>query len=95
MANSAHISIVWSDYMMYRMNLRTFHQSKIESILRYSTERYFDHATLRRIAIGHHDRVLVLIPYEQSGKTITPVTIHATTREQINFRVKTGRFTNE
>jgi hypothetical protein len=95
MANSDQISIIWSDYMMYRMNLRKFNQSKIESILRYSSERYFDHATHRRIAIGHHDRFLVMIPYEQSGKTITPVTIHATTRGQINFRIKTGRFKNE
>ncbi|MBN1552406.1 hypothetical protein JW979_13110 [bacterium] len=81
--------------MLYRMNLRKFDQDKIESILRYSDERYFDHATRRRIAIGHHDRVLVMIPYEQSGETITPVTIHATTRGQINFRIKTGRFKNE
>lgn len=33
-----------------------------------------------------------LIPYEQSNNTITPITIHVTTRQQIRFRLKAGRF---
>jgi len=35
-------AIVWTDYMKYRANLRGFDLAKIEDILRYSTERYFD-----------------------------------------------------
>jgi hypothetical protein len=35
---------------------------------------------------------LVLIPYEQNENKITPITIHTTTRQQIRFRLKTGRF---
>ena len=42
--------------------------------------------------VGQHGKQLVLIPYEQSENTITPITIHATTRQQIRFRLKTGRF---
>jgi hypothetical protein len=42
--------------------------------------------------VGRHGRLLVMIPYERIGDDITPVTIHATTRQQINFRVKNGRF---
>ncbi len=57
MTNSSQRSIIWSDYMKYRMNLRIFNQNNIENILRYSTERYFDYVTHRRIVIGHHDRV--------------------------------------
>jgi len=41
---------------------------------------------------GRSDSRLVVIPYEQEGENFTPVTIHATTRQQINFRLKTGRF---
>ena len=91
MKNPEQISIVWSDYIKYRIDLRGFDLKKIESILRYSDERYFDNVTQRRIAIGRHDRLLVMIPYEQSGGNMNPVTIHATTRQQISFRLKTGR----
>ncbi|GAB4176209.1 MAG: hypothetical protein Fur006_07080 [Coleofasciculaceae cyanobacterium] len=44
------------------------------------------------IAVGKHREQLVLIPYEQNENIITLVTIHATTRQQIRFRLKTGRF---
>lgn len=91
MENPEQISIVWSDYMKYRIYLRGFDLKKVETILRYSDERYFDTVTQRRIVIGRHDRLLVMIPYEQSGEKMNPITIHATTRQQINFRLKTGR----
>ena len=39
--------------------------------------------------------VLVMIPYEAEAKTITPVTVHATTRQQIKLRLKMGRFAIE
>jgi hypothetical protein len=87
--------IVWSDYLTYRSELRGFELSKIENILRHSGERYFDTATRRLIVVGKHDDRLVIIPYEKQGDEITPVTIHATTRQQINFRLKTGRFIYE
>ncbi len=38
---------------------------------------------------------LIMIPYEVHGDTIRPITVHAVTRQQINFRIKTGRFSNE
>lgn len=87
--------IVWSDYLRYRSELRGFELSKIENILRHSGERYFDTATRRLIVVGKHDDRLVIIPYEKQGNEITPVTIHATTHQQINFRLKTGRFIYE
>ena len=37
----------------------------------------------------------MMIPYELEGRTLTPVTIHVTSRQQINSRIKSGRFTNE
>ncbi|MBI4691026.1 MAG: hypothetical protein HY754_12305 [Nitrospirae bacterium] len=78
--------------MKYRAELRGFELSKIENILRHSGERYFDTTTHRLIAVGKHDDRMVIIAYEKHGSEITPATIHATTRQQINFRIKTGRF---
>jgi len=87
--------IVWTDYMKYRAELRGFELSKVEDILRYSGERYLDSTTQRLIVVGKHDDRLVIIPYEKHGSEIIPVSIHATTRQQINFRLKTGRFIYE
>ena len=89
------MNIVFSDYLTYRAKLRGFDLTKIEEIVKYSSERYFDTAIGRRVVVGKHDTRLVLIPYEQDGGQRVPVTIHATTRQQVNFRVKTGRFMYE
>jgi len=53
---------------------------------------YYDTETNRIIAVGKHDNRLLIIPYEVINDLITPVTIHATTRQQIRFRLTTGRF---
>lgn len=86
-------TIVWSDYMRYRAKLRGFSLEKIEEILRYSSERYFDTETHHMVVVGKHDNCLIIIPYDKDGDTIVPVTIHAITRQQIRFRLKSGRFT--
>jgi len=88
-------SLVWSEYIKYRAGFRRFELAKIEDIIRYSRERYFDTVTRRMIVVGKHDDRLVMIPYQRKGNEIIPVTIHATTRQQINFRLKTGRFIYE
>jgi hypothetical protein len=87
--------MVWTDYMRYRAESRGFELPKIENIIRYSGERYSDTVTNRWVVVGWHDKNLVLIPYETKGNTIKPVTIHSTTRQQINFRLKSGRFRYE
>jgi uncharacterized DUF497 family protein len=86
-------NIIWSDYLQYRAKLRGFELDKIEEILKYSGERYYDTETDRLIAVGKHNNSLVIVPYEYVGDFITPVTIHATTRQQIRFRLKSGRYT--
>ena len=88
-------TIVWTEYMKYRLNLRGYALTMVEQILRYSSERYVDTVTGRMVAIGRHGKLLVMIPYELKGRTLTPVTIHATSRQQINSRIKSGRFKNE
>ena len=85
----------WTEYMKYRAQLRGFDLTKIENIVKYSTERYSDTITGSRIAVGRHDDKLVMIPYEVDENLIRPVTIHVTNRQQISFRLRTGRFTYE
>ncbi|MCH8292098.1 hypothetical protein IH992_13470 [Candidatus Poribacteria bacterium] len=89
------MTIVWTDYLKYKAKLRGFELAKIENIVRYSLERYSDTVTGRRVAVGRHDSKLVMIPYEADNDSVTPVTIHVTTRQQIDFRMRTGRFTHE
>jgi len=90
----ADVTIVWSAYMKHRCKLRGFDPALVEQIVRYSVERYRDEATGRLVVIGRHHDGLVVVPYEIAGDEVTPVTVHATTRQQISFRRKTGRFTD-
>ena len=85
-------TIVWTDYVKYRVSLRGYDFKKLENILLHSTERYLDNETGRTIVVGRHDERLVMIPCEGEGNEIIPVTVHATTRQQIRFRLRTGRF---
>ncbi|HHB91355.1 MAG TPA: hypothetical protein ENK60_08630 [Anaerolineae bacterium] len=86
------LEIVWSDYLKHRARVRGFKLAEIERILRFSSERYFDVASGRYVVVGRHGEKLVLIPYEIVEDKLVPITIHATSRQQINFRIKTGRF---
>ncbi|KJV07041.1 hypothetical protein [Methylocucumis oryzae] len=88
-------SLIFTDYLKYRAQLRGFDLDLIEKIIRYSPERYIDSESYRFVVIGDHANKLVMIPYEETENTITPVTIHATTRQQIKFRLTTGRLSHE
>jgi hypothetical protein len=88
-------TIVWTEYMKYRLSLRGYDLATVEQILRYSSERYVDTVTGRVLAIGRNKKLLVMIPYELKRRNLMPVTIHATSRQQINSRIKSGRFKNE
>lgn len=88
-------NIVWTEYLQYRAELRGFDLTELERIIRYSIERYVDTETGRTIAVGLHQKQLVIIPYEVDIETITTVTVHSTTRQQIRFRLRTGRFMYE
>ncbi len=88
-------TIVWTEYMKYRLSLRAYDLTTVEQILRYSSERYVDMVTGRVVAIGRYQKLLVMIPYELKGRTLKPMTIHTTSRQQINSRIKSGRFKNE
>ncbi len=81
--------------MRYRAQLRGFDLEKLAQIITHSTERYYDTETGRTVIVGRHDNKLVIMPYETVQNTITPITVHTTTRQQINFRLKTERFIHE
>jgi hypothetical protein len=83
---------IWTEYLKHRAHTRGFDLAIIEHILRFSHERYFDTVTQRMVAVGPHGSRLVMVPYDQHNDSVTPVTIHATTRQQINFRLRTRRF---
>ena len=87
--------IVWSTYMKFRAAQRGYDLTKIEEIVRYSDEQYFDTVTHRVVVVGRHDDRLVVILIEREGNSIMPVTIHAMSRQQIRFRLRSGRFTHE
>jgi hypothetical protein len=91
----AEPTIAWTEYMKYRLDLRGYDHATVEHIVRYSSERYVDTVTGRFVVIGRHEKLLVMIPYERKGGTLTPVTIHATSRQQINSRFRSGRLRNE
>ena len=84
--------IRWSDYMLYRMKERGYEAAEVEEIIRHSAERYTDTDSGRTVIVGRHDELLVLIPIETDGSTIVPITVHTTTRQQIRFRLQSGRF---
>ena len=89
------MKVIWTDYLKFRVKQRGFDLSKIEDVVRYSSEIYYDTVTGRNIVVGRYDNNLIMIPYEISDDSMTPVTVHVTTRQQINFRIKTCRFKNE
>ncbi len=89
------MEIIWTEYIQYRAKLRGFDLDEIERIVRYTSERYIDTVTGRLVAIGRHKRTLVMIPYEVEARMLIPITIHTTTRQQINVRLKTGRLMYE
>jgi hypothetical protein len=84
--------IVWTDYLRYGAELRGFDLADVERIARSSNERYLDSITGRNVVVGKHGALLIMVPHDVSGEDIIPVTVHATTRQQITFRVKAGRF---
>jgi len=89
-----NFKIRWTDYLIYRMKVRGYQKEKIDHIIRYSSERYFDTETRRFVIIGKHGNKEVIIPYDTEGKSIIPVTIHAISRQQIRYRKLSGRFEN-
>ena len=89
------MDVVWTEYLKYRATLRGFDLDGVEQVVKSSRERYMDTATNRHVVVGRCGKTLVLVPYEATENVLTPITIHATTRQQIEFRINAGRFVHE
>ncbi|OGV71118.1 MAG: hypothetical protein A3K19_30610 [Lentisphaerae bacterium RIFOXYB12_FULL_65_16] len=87
--------VVWTDYMKFRARLRGFDLAEIERIVRSGEERYIDTVSGRRVVVGRHGRLRVVIPYEETAGEVIPITVHVTSRQQINFRIRSGRYAHE
>lgn len=87
--------IVWTDYLRYRAKQRGFRLATLERILDRSAEKYIDTETGRMVVIGRDSNRSIMIACEVEGSMITPITVHAITRQQIRFRIEAGRFTSE
>lgn len=87
--------VEWTDYLKFRAALRGFDLASVEEVVRYSGERYIDTSTGRLIAVGRHGADLILVPYEQEGNVLRPVTVHRTSRKQILARIKSGRLRHD
>jgi hypothetical protein len=85
---------VVTDYLTIEWT-RGFDLLLIEQIIRYGSERYYDVETQRVIAAGEHGDKLVMIPYDETVTELILVTIHVTSRQQIKFRLTTGRLIYE
>ena len=86
------VRIIWTECLKYRAALRGFDLATLESIIRSSSERYHDAETGRVVVVGRHAMRLVVIPCDGHGDIVTPVTVHAITRQQTRCRLSTGRF---
>ena len=84
--------VVWTAYLKHRARLRGFDLAEIERIVRFSEERYFDVITQRTVVIGRDRKQLLLVAYEQKQETMIPIIVHVTTRQQVMFRLRRGRY---
>ncbi len=82
-------TIVWTEYMKYRLSLRGYDLATVEQILRYSSERYVDTVTGRVVAIGRHEKLIVMIQYEL--KAITTFSPRMVLKRSSTCNPKVGR----
>ena len=85
-------TVVFTDYLRFRAGLRGFDLDAVGEIVLHSTERYEDTVSGRQVAVGPYGNGLALIPYEVDADAIIPVTVHMTSRQQIRYRLRSGRF---
>jgi hypothetical protein len=91
------VEVKYSDHLQFRMNMRRIPKQMPERIYYDSTQRYYNHHTLRRIAVMEvyyqRRRTLMMIAYDQFPDYAEVITIHTITRQQIREHVEIGRWT--
>ncbi len=93
------MEIKYSNHLRFRMRVRQIPLRMPERIYRESTQRYYNHHSLRRIAILDVSyklrRTLMMIAYDQYPDYVEILTIHTITKKQIRNRLRSGRWTHE
>jgi hypothetical protein len=93
------MEIKYSDHLRFKMRVRNIPENLPERICRESVQRYYNHHTLRHIAVmeTHYQglRTLMMIAYDQFPDHIEILTIHPITKKQIQDRLKNERWTHE
>lgn len=88
--------IRYSSHIKLRLKIRNIPYKLPSEIYRLSTEKYFDKAVGREIAIKtvkHKDKLReMMIVYEEYKEYTTIITIHPLKKNQKNNRVQTGRW---
>lgn len=93
------MEIRYSDHLRFKLRVRDIPGQVPERIYRESRQRYDNHHTLRHIAVMqvhyHRHRTLMMIAYDRRADHVEIVTIHPITKDQIQERLRTGRWTYE
>jgi len=88
-----------SSHLQFKLRVRKISETLPERIYRESKQRYQNHHTLRHIAVMQvyykRRRTLMMIAYDQFADYAEIVTIHPITKDQIQDRVRIGRWTYE
>jgi hypothetical protein len=88
--------VQYIDYFLDRLRFRKIPQAVAERVLCEATERYFDVETGRFIAIkevqyGRRKKRL-MVAYEEQGNEVTPITVHAVTKRQVQSKIERLRW---
>lgn len=93
------MEIRYSDHLRFKLRVREIPERIPEWIYRESRQRYYNHHSLRRIAVMEvryfQRRTLMMIAYDHLPDHVEIVTIHPITQDQIQDRLRTGRWTYE
>lgn len=93
------MKVIYSKHLCFKMQQRDISESVPGRIYRESTQRFYNHHSLRQIAVSEvfyrQRKVLMMIAYDQMPDEVEIITIHPITREQIQDRLRSGRWTHE
>lgn len=88
------MEIRYSNHLRFKMRVRNIPQDLPERLYRESVQRYYNHHTLRHIAVTetHYQRrrTSMMIAYDQFPDRVEILTIHPITKwthEQANFEL--------
>ncbi|HDN80446.1 MAG: hypothetical protein DRI61_13335 [Chloroflexi bacterium] len=93
------IQVVYTEHLKRRLIFRRIPYSLPEEIFHQATERFYDYATMRHIAVMavqyRGKRRWMMIAYDVFPDRVEIVTIHPIERKQIQQRLLSGRWIYE